>query len=45
MSAPDARNILLIEDTVPLARVYTEYMRSESYKVTHVETGAAALTI
>jgi two-component system repressor protein LuxO len=44
MSAPDARNILLIEDTVPLARVYTEYMRSESYKVTHVETGAAALT-
>jgi len=26
------------------APVYTEYMRSESYKVTHVETGAAALT-
>ena len=43
MSAPDAKNILLIEDTVPLARVYTEYMRAESYHVIHVETGEAAL--
>ncbi len=44
MSGPHVINILLIEDTVPLARVYTEYMRSESYHVIHVETGAAALT-
>ena len=43
MSGSDAKNILLIEDTVPLARVYTEYMRTESYAVTHVETGAGAL--
>jgi two-component system repressor protein LuxO len=43
MSGSHIKTILLIEDTVPLARVYTEYMRSESYNVIHVETGAAAL--
>ncbi|MEI8393629.1 MAG: sigma-54 dependent transcriptional regulator [Rhodospirillaceae bacterium] len=44
MSGSDPINILLIEDTVPLARVYVEYMRQEQYNVTHVETGEAALT-
>ena len=43
MSGSHIKTILLIEDTVPLARVYTEYMRSESYNVIHVETGGAAL--
>jgi two-component system repressor protein LuxO len=43
MSGPEAKKILLIEDTVPLARIYTEYMRTESYEVIHVETGEAAL--
>ncbi|MEI6558948.1 MAG: sigma-54 dependent transcriptional regulator [Rhodospirillaceae bacterium] len=43
MAGAETKNILLIEDTVPLARVYIEYMRAESYHVIHVETGQAAL--
>ncbi len=43
MAGAETKNILLIEDTVPLARVYVEYMRAESYHVSHVETGRAAL--
>ncbi|MBI1206792.1 MAG: response regulator [Azospirillum sp.] len=43
MSTPDQKNILLIEDMKPLARVYIEYMRAESYNVLHVETGRDAL--
>ena len=43
MAGAETKNILLIEDTVPLARVYIEYMRAESYNVIHVETGQAAL--
>ncbi len=39
----DSSHILLIEDAAPLARVYTEYMRADSYRVTAVATGAAAL--
>ena len=35
--------ILLVEDTLPLARVYIEYLRHEPYRITHVETGKAAL--
>jgi two-component system repressor protein LuxO len=44
MSEPDTKTILLIEDNVPLARVYTEYMRAESCRVVHVETGGEALS-
>ncbi len=43
MAGAEPKNILLIEDTAPLARVYIEYMRAESYNVIHVETGQAAL--
>ncbi|CAK0769082.1 Regulatory protein LuxO [Azospirillaceae bacterium] len=43
MTDPQAKKILLIEDNAPLARVYAEYMRSESYEVFHVDTGRAAL--
>ena len=40
-----ARNpkVLLVEDTPPLARVYTEYLRFEALDIEHVETGEAAL--
>ena len=43
MAGAEPKSILLIEDTVPLARVYIEYMRAESYNVIHVETGQAAM--
>lgn len=39
---PIAR-ILLVEDTVPLARTYEAYLENEPYEVTHVETGAEAM--
>lgn len=39
---PHAR-ILMVEDTVPLARTYEAYLASEPYAVTHVETGREAL--
>ncbi|WP_018634071.1 sigma-54-dependent transcriptional regulator [Neomegalonema perideroedes] len=35
--------ILLVEDAAALARTYMGYLRDEPYKVTHVDTGAAAL--
>ena len=35
--------VLLVEDTVPLARTYEAYLGDEPYDVTHVETGAAAM--
>jgi DNA-binding NtrC family response regulator len=35
--------VLLVEDTPPLARVYTEYLRFEPLEIEHVETGEAAL--
>ncbi|MEI6987226.1 MAG: response regulator, partial [Rhodospirillaceae bacterium] len=38
----ETKTILLIEDAVPLAGIYSEYMRDDSYRVIHVETGAAA---
>ncbi len=37
--------ILLVEDTVPLARTYEAYLEHEPYDVTHVETGRNALGI
>jgi DNA-binding NtrC family response regulator len=38
-----AAEILLVEDTMSLARLYTEFLRQEPYALTHVETGTAAL--
>lgn len=38
-----APHILLVEDNLPLAQTYTEYLKSENATVHHVETGAAAL--
>ena len=43
MTATSHRPVLLVEDTLSLARVYIEYLRREPYAVTHVETGTAAL--
>jgi two-component system repressor protein LuxO len=43
MKPTTAADILLVEDTLSLARLYTEYLRLEPYALTHVETGAAAL--
>lgn len=35
--------ILLVEDTVPLAHTYQEYLRQQPYDITHVETGGEGL--
>lgn len=35
--------ILLIEDAMPMARIYMEYMSKEPYEITHVDTGKKAL--
>jgi len=35
--------VLLVEDTVPLARTYETYLLNEPYEVTHVETGGEAM--
>lgn len=43
MSQSNAQRVLLIEDDLPIARVYQEYLRKEPYKVTHVDTGKDAL--
>jgi len=43
MKPTTAADILLVEDTLSLARLYTEYLRLEPYALTHVETGTAAL--
>ncbi len=43
MTAPNRQQVLLVEDTASLARVYTEYLRKEPYELSHAETGAAAL--
>ncbi|WP_120495619.1 sigma-54 dependent transcriptional regulator [Kiloniella sp. EL199] len=34
--------ILLIEDALPMARIYMEYMANEPYDITHVDTGKKA---
>lgn len=43
MDANDQHSVLLIEDTVSLARVYIEYLRDEPYEVMVADTGRAAL--
>jgi len=41
---PDsAPHILLVEDNLPLAHTYEEYLKTADYRVTLVETGAAAM--
>lgn len=47
MGAVENKKVLLVEDTVSLARTYIEYLKNGAYDVTHVETGKdayAALT-
>lgn len=39
----DIARILLVEDTVPLARTYEAYLEGEPYDLTHVETGKEAM--
>jgi len=39
----DQPKVLLVEDTVPLARTYEAYLEDEPYDLTHVETGKEAL--
>lgn len=39
------RSVLLIEDDLPIARVYQEYLRNEPYVVTHVSRGRDALNL
>lgn len=43
MNEPQLPQVLLVEDTPSIARVYLEYLRSEPVTVTHVETGGDAL--
>lgn len=38
-----AKQVLLVEDSPSLARVYREYLRDDSLIITHVESGSAAL--
>ncbi len=40
--APE-RHVLLVEDTLPLARSYIEFLKTGNYRVDHVETGRKAL--
>lgn len=39
------QKVLLVEDDLPIARVYQEYLRKEPYQVTHVDGGRDALDI
>jgi len=39
------QNVLLVEDDLPIARVYQEYLKKEPYSVTHVDNGKEALDI
>jgi DNA-binding NtrC family response regulator len=43
MNVNDQHTVLLIEDTVSLARVYLEYLRDEPYEIMVADTGQAAL--
>lgn len=36
-------NLLLIEDSVPMAHIYQEFLQAEPYKIKHVDTGEKAL--
>jgi DNA-binding NtrC family response regulator len=44
MAGPSAPDILLVEDTPSLARVYLEYLKKTSFSAEVAETGAAALS-
>ena len=37
------QNVLLVEDDLPIARVYQEYLKKEPYALTHVDCGKDAL--
>ncbi|MBL4613789.1 MAG: sigma-54-dependent Fis family transcriptional regulator [Magnetovibrio sp.] len=41
----ETTRVLMVEDTVPLARTYEAYLEGEPYELTHVETGTEALAI
>jgi DNA-binding NtrC family response regulator len=43
MNTPRERHVLLVEDTLPLARSYIEFLKTGPYEVDHVETGRKAL--
>ncbi|RJF79317.1 sigma-54-dependent Fis family transcriptional regulator [Azospirillum cavernae] len=43
MSALSKPRVLLIEDTVPLAKLYVEFLRGEPFDVVHVTRGQEAL--
>jgi DNA-binding NtrC family response regulator len=40
---PESRHALLVEDTLPLARTYQEFLKAAGYTCDHVETGRKAL--
>ena len=42
MSMTNKSNVLLVEDSTPLAAIYQEYLKLLPVKVTHVETGVQA---
>ena len=44
MTGTAPRRVLLVEDTLPLARSYTEFLKSAGYEVDHVDTGRKALS-
>ncbi len=43
MSEPALTDLLLVEDSAPMARVYGQYLRAEPYRVRATDSGAAAL--
>ncbi|BAI76726.1 two-component response regulator (plasmid) [Azospirillum sp. B510] len=43
MSPSKKRRVLLIEDTVPLARLYIEFLRAEAHDIVHCTRGGEAL--
>ncbi len=43
MNAAPERHVLLVEDTLPLARSYIEFLKTGNYRVDHVDTGRKAL--
>jgi two-component system repressor protein LuxO len=42
-TTPEPRHALLVEDTLPLARTYQEFLKAAGYTCDHVETGRKAL--
>ncbi len=39
----DKPNVLLVEDTAPLAAIYQQYLSDEMINLSHVDTGKAAM--